>query len=163
MAAPTTSLPEKIGGALNWDYRFCWLRDAMFTLFAFANSGYEEEAKAWHAWLMRALAQSPEHMQIMYEISGERRLAENTIPWLDGYEGSKLVLIGNAAAQQLQLGVFGEVVDTLYHSYKTGIAKIEDVWGVEKKLLEHLAKIWTKSDEGIWEMRSNPRQFTFRK
>ncbi len=163
VAAATTSLPEKIGGSLNWDYRYCWLRDAAFTLFAFANSGYRQEAKAWHAWLMRALAQSPEHMQIMYEISGERRLAENVIPWLSGYEGSKPVRIGNAAASQLQLGVFGDVVDMLYHSYKFGVAKIEDVWPVQKKLLDHLEKIWKKPDEGIWEMRSDPRQFTFSK
>lgn len=161
VAAATTSLPEKLGGHLNWDYRFCWLRDATFTLFAFANFGYREEAKAWHAWLMRALAQSPGHMQIMYEISGGRRLAENEIPWLDGYEGSKPVLIGNAASQQLQLGVFGEVVDMLYHSCKSGIANIEDTWEVEKKLLDHLEKIWTKPDEGIWEIRSHPRRFTF--
>jgi len=163
VAAATTSLPEKLGGNLNWDYRFCWLRDATFTLFAFASFGYEGEAKAWHAWLMRALAQSPEHLQIMYEVSGGRRLAEDVIPWLSGYEGSRPVLIGNAASQQLQLGVLGEVVDMLYHSYKSGLVKVEEVWEVEKKLLDQLEKIWMRPDEGIWELRSGPRQFTFSK
>lgn len=163
VAAATTSLPEKLHGDLNWDYRFCWLRDATFTLFAFAKFGYEGEAKAWHAWLMRALAQSPEHMQIMYEVSGGRRLAENEIPWLSGYENSKPVRIGNAASQQLQLGVFGEVVDMLYHSYTNGIAKVQDVWEVQTKLLNHLEKIWMEPDEGIWELRSAPRPFTLSK
>ena len=163
VAAATTSLPERIGGPCNWDYRFCWLRDATFTLFAYSDFGFQEEAKAWHCWLMRVLAQSPDKMEILYEISGDRRLDGYKIPWLNGYEKSKPVHVGNAAATQLQVGVFGEVVDMLYHSYKNGIAKVEDVWGVEKKLLDHLATIWNKPGEGIWEMRSKPRHFTHSK
>jgi GH15 family glucan-1,4-alpha-glucosidase len=163
VAAPTTSLPEKIGGSRNWDYRFCWVRDATLTLLALMGAGYSEEACAWRDWLARAVAGSPAQMQIMYGIAGERRLWEWEVPWLAGYEGSKPVRIGNAAHQQLQLDVFGEIVDALYQARRYGLPESKATWAVELALLEHLASVWTEPDHGIWEMRGEPHHFTYSK
>ena len=163
VAAPTTSLPEKIGGVRNWDYRYCWLRDATLTLLALMNAGYFEEAKAWREWLLRAVAGSPEQMQIMYGIAGERRLTELEIPWLPGYESSEPVRIGNGAAAQLQLDVYGEVVDTLYQACKGGLARHDAAWNLQQALLAHLGKVWVQPDEGLWEVRAPPRHFTYSK
>jgi GH15 family glucan-1,4-alpha-glucosidase len=163
VAAGTTSLPERIGGTRNWDYRFCWLRDSTFTLYALMSSGFIEEAKAWREWLLRAIAGSPSQMQIMYGVAGERRLTEYEIDWLAGYAGSKPVRVGNAAANQLQLDVFGEVMDSLYRARRAGLAEWDAAWDVEKVLIDHLAEIWDQPDEGIWEVRSGPRQFTHSK
>src|SRR5262245_1838853 len=157
VAAATTSLPEKIGGVRNWDYRFCWLRDATLTLLALMNGGYYDEAKAWREWLLRAVAGSPEQMQIMYGIAGERRLTELEIPWLCGYEDSGPVRIGNAAASQLQLDVYGELVDALYQACKGGLARHDAAWNVQQALLGHLAEAWIQPDEGLWEMRAPAR------
>jgi GH15 family glucan-1,4-alpha-glucosidase len=153
VAAPTTSLPEKIDGVRNWGYRYCWLRDATLTLLALMDAGYYEEAGAWREWLVRAVAGSPEQMQIMYGIAGERRLPELEIPWLAGYEGSKPVRIGNAAAAQLQLDVYGELIDTLYQGCKGGLAGDHTAWSLQRALLHHLENAWTRPDSGLWEMR----------
>jgi GH15 family glucan-1,4-alpha-glucosidase len=163
VAAPTTSLPEHIGGVRNWDYRYCWLRDSTLTLLALMDAGYYEEAKAWREWLLRAVAGSPEQMQIMYGIAGERRLPEFEIPWLPGYEGSRPVRIGNAASAQLQLDVYGEVIDTLYQACKGGLAGSDIAWKLQCALLEHLAKVWSRPDSGLWEVRAPPRHFTHSK
>ena len=163
VAAPTTSLPELIGGVRNWDYRYCWLRDATLTLLAFMDAGYYEEADAWRHWLARAVAGSPEQMQIMYGLAGERRLTELEIPWLAGYEASKPVRIGNAAAVQVQLDVYGEVIDVLYQACKGGLSGYDIAWSLQRALLEHLEKIWTRPDHGLWEMRSAPRHHTYSK
>ena len=163
VAAPTTSLPEKIGGVRNWDYRYCWLRDATLTLLALMDAGYYEEAGAWREWLVRAVAGSPEQMQIMYGIAGERRLPELEIPWLAGYEGSEPVRIGNAAAAQVQLDVYGELMDALYQGCKGGLAGHDVAWNVQRALLAHLAKAWIQPDEGLWEVRAPPRHFTYSK
>jgi GH15 family glucan-1,4-alpha-glucosidase len=163
VAAPTTSLPEQIGGERNWDYRFCWVRDATLTLLALMGGGYFEEASAWRDWLVRAVAGSPSQMQIMYGIAGERRLWEWEVPWLRGYEDSKPVRIGNAAHAQLQLDVYGELMDALYQARKGGLPRYEPVWTVELALIDHLARIWRQPDNGIWEMRIDPRHFTYSK
>jgi GH15 family glucan-1,4-alpha-glucosidase len=163
VAAPTTSLPEQIGGARNWDYRFCWLRDATLTLFALMTAGYSQEAQDWRDWLQRAVAGSPDQIQIMYGIAGERRLTEWEVPWLPGYEGSGPVRIGNAAHGQLQLDVFGEVMDALHQARRTGLTTDESGWAVQRALLQHLAKVWKEPDEGIWEMRGPSRHFTYSK
>ena len=163
VAAPTTSLPEKIGGVRNWDYRYCWLRDATLMLLALMNAGYYDEARAWREWLVRAVAGSPEQMQIMYGIAGERRLPELEIPWLAGYEGSGPVRIGNGAAAQLQLDVYGELIDTLYQACKGGLTGHDIAWSLQRALLDHLEKVWTEPDAGLWEMRSPPRHFTYSK
>jgi GH15 family glucan-1,4-alpha-glucosidase len=163
IAAATTSLPEKLGGTRNWDYRFCWLRDATLTLLAFMDAGYYEEAEAWREWLVRAVAGSPEQMQIMYGLGGERRLVELELDWLPGYEGSTPVRIGNAAWSQLQLDVYGEVMDALHQGRKGGLKPNDASWGVERALLRHLETVWDRPDEGIWEMRGPPRHFTFSK
>jgi GH15 family glucan-1,4-alpha-glucosidase len=163
VAAPTTSLPEQIGGERNWDYRFCWVRDATLTLLALMGGGYFEEASAWRDWLVRAVAGSPSQMQIMYGIAGERRLWEWEVPWLRGYEDSKPVRIGNAAHAQLQLDVYGELMDALYQARKGGLPRYEPAWTVELALLDHLACIWRQPDNGIWEMRIEPRHFTYSK
>jgi GH15 family glucan-1,4-alpha-glucosidase len=163
VAAPTTSLPEKLGGSRNWDYRYCWLRDATFTLFALMNSGYTEEASAWHNWLLRAVAGSPAGMQIMYGIMGERRLLEWEADWLAGYEGARPVRIGNAAFAQLQLDVYGELVDAFHQSRMTKLKLDEQSWALECTVLEHLAEVWDQPDHGIWERRGKGRHYVFSK
>ena len=163
VAAGTTSLPEKIGGSRNWDYRFCWLRDATFTLFALLSGGFLDEARVWRKWLVRAVAGSPDDLQIMYGVAGERRLVEYEVPWLPGYEGSAPVRIGNAAAGQLQLDVYGEVLGALYVARRAGLAENDASWALEYALIEHLATIWDQPDEGIWEVRGGRRHFTHSK
>lgn len=163
VAAPTTSLPETLGGIRNWDYRYCWLRDATLSLLALMNAGYYEEAAAWRDWLVRAVAGTPEDAQIMYGIAGERRLSEWEISWLPGYENSSPVRIGNAAHDQLQLDVFGEVMEVLYLTAKGGVKNGADGWSVARKMLSHLSKIWKEPDRGIWEIRSEPRHYVFSK
>ena len=159
VAAPTTSLPEKLGGARNWDYRFCWLRDATFTLLALINSGYTEEASAWHRWLLRAAAGSPANMQIMYGIMGQRRLLEWEAAWLPGYEGAQPVRVGNAAHAQLQLDVYGELIDA-FHQWRTAKLELDaSTWAVECTVLEHLAEVWDKPDHGIWERRGAGKHY----
>ncbi|BBO10503.1 glycoside hydrolase family 15 protein [Bradyrhizobium sp. TM102] len=164
VAAPTTSLPEKLGGSRNWDYRFCWLRDATFTLLALMNSGYTEEALAWHNWLLRAAAGSPANMQIMYGIWGQRRLLEWEAGWLEGYEGAKPVRVGNAAHAQLQLDVYGELIDA-FHQSRMAKLKLDDetTWALECAVLNHLAEVWDRPDHGIWERRGQPRHYVFSK
>jgi GH15 family glucan-1,4-alpha-glucosidase len=159
VAAPTTSLPEKLGGARNWDYRFCWLRDATFTLLALMNSGYTEEALAWHNWLLRAAAGSPANMQIMYGIMGQRRLLEWEAGWLPGYEGAQPVRVGNAAHAQLQLDVFGELIDAFHQSRMARLKLDEGSWALECTVLEHLAEEWDRPDHGIWERRGEGRHY----
>ena len=163
VAAPTTSLPEQLGGPRNWDYRFCWLRDATLTLLALMNTGYYDEARAWRGWLLRAAAGSPAEIQIMYGVAGERWLAEREVPWLGGYENSKPVRIGNAAADQLQLDVFGEVIDALHQARLAGLQDTAAAWGFQRALLAHLETVWRAPDEGIWEVRGGPRHFTYSK
>ena len=163
VAAPTTSLPERIGGVRNWDYRYCWLRDATLTLLAFMNAGYTEEAQAWRDWLVRAVAGAPSQMQIMYGIAGERRLPEMTLDWLPGYEGSAPVRVGNAAAAQLQLDVYGEMMDALHQGLKMGLPRHDPAWDVQRALLAHLETCWHEPDEGLWEVRGPRRRFTHSK
>ena len=163
VAAATTSLPEALGGVRNWDYRYCWLRDATLTLLALVRAGYEDEARAWRDWLLRAIAGRPGEVQIMYGIAGERRLTELELEWLDGYEGSRPVRIGNAASCQLQLDVYGEVADALYHARQAGIGASPDAWALNKKLLEWLDDGWRQPDEGIWEVRGPRRHFVHSK
>jgi GH15 family glucan-1,4-alpha-glucosidase len=163
VAAPTTSLPELIGGPRNWDYRFCWIRDATFTLYALLSSGYVEEAKAWREWLLRSAAGRPTELQIMYGIAGERRLTELELPWLSGYEDSRPVRIGNAAHGQLQLDVYGELLDTMHVARKFHIGESEDAWRLQKTLMDYLESEWHKEDEGIWEVRGPRRDFTHSK
>ena len=163
VAAPTTSLPEQLGGARNWDYRFCWLRDATLTLLALMNAGYYDEARAWRDWLMRAAAGAPTQLQIMYGLAGERRLTEFEVPWLPGYENSLPVRIGNAAHAQLQLDVFGEVMDALHQARCGQLNPREADWAFQRALLEHLATTWNQPDEGIWEVRGGARHFTHSK
>ena len=162
-AAPTTSLPEWIGGTRNWDYRFCWLRDATLTLLALMNAGYYGEARMWHDWLLRAAAGSPNQIQIMYGIRGERRLTEWEVPWLPGYENSRPVRIGNAAHNQLQLDIFGEVMDALHQARAGGLAGHGAGWDLQLELLKHLEKIWREPDEGLWEVRGPRQHFTHSK
>jgi GH15 family glucan-1,4-alpha-glucosidase len=163
VAAPTTSLPEQLGGKRNWDYRYCWLRDATLVLLGAMNAGYFEEAGAWREWLLRAVAGSPGQLQIMYGIAGERRLTEWTAPWLPGYENSAPVRIGNAAHSQLQLDVFGEIMDVHHQARRGGLSTNESGWDAQLKFLEHLQTIWNEPDEGIWEVRGPPRHFTHSK
>ncbi|MBY5371091.1 glycoside hydrolase family 15 protein [Rhizobium leguminosarum] len=163
VAAATTSLPEQIGGSRNWDYRFCWLRDATFTIYALINAGFLDEARRWRDWLLRAVAGNPEDLQIMYGLAGERRLTEYEIPWLAGYENSKPVRLGNKAAGQLQLDVVGELLDTLYVARKAGLPPSEATWPVEATLVAHLANVWDQPDSGIWEVRGAKRHFTHSK
>jgi GH15 family glucan-1,4-alpha-glucosidase len=162
-AAPTTSLPEWIGGSRNWDYRYCWLRDATLTLLALMNGGYYDEAKMWRDWLLRAVAGSPQQIQIMYGIRGERRLTEWQVPWLPGYENSAPVRIGNAAHNQLQLDIFGEVMDALHQARQGGLGGYEAGWDLQRQLLKHLEKIWREPDEGLWEIRGPRQHFTHSK
>jgi GH15 family glucan-1,4-alpha-glucosidase len=163
VAAPTTSLPEQIGGTRNWDYRYCWLRDATFTLLALMNAGYYDEARAWRDWLFRAVAGSPDQLQIMYGLGGERRLTEWEVPWLPGYEGSRPVRIGNAAVNQTQLDVYGEILDALYHAHLHGLPTVERGIAIGQTVLGHLARIWREPDEGLWEVRGLPQHFTHSK
>jgi GH15 family glucan-1,4-alpha-glucosidase len=163
IAAPTTSLPEQLGGTRNWDYRFCWLRDATLTLLSLMNAGYYDEARAWRDWLLRAAAGSPAQIQIMYGVTGKRWLAEREVPWLDGYEGSKPVRIGNAAADQLQLDVYGEVMDAMHHARAGKIQHLAAAWEFQRSLLDHLETVWRSPDDGIWEVRGERRHFTHSK
>jgi GH15 family glucan-1,4-alpha-glucosidase len=159
VAAPTTSLPEKLGGARNWDYRFCWLRDATFTLLALMNSGYTEEALAWHNWLLRAAAGWPANMQIMYGIMGQRRLLEWEAGWLLGYEGAQPVRIGNAAHAQLQLDVYGELIDAFHQSRVANLKLDDESWALELAVLQHLEEVWDQPDHGIWERRGEGKHY----
>jgi GH15 family glucan-1,4-alpha-glucosidase len=163
VAAPTTSLPEKIGGQRNWDYRFCWLRDATLTLLAFLNGGYLQEARAWRTWLLRAAAGDPAAVQIMYGVAGERRLAELELDWLPGYEGSRPVRVGNAASGQFQLDVFGEVMDALHQGREHDLEKSTAAWSLQRRMLGFLEDAWKEPDEGIWEVRGPRRHFTHSK
>ena len=159
VAAPTTSLPERLGGDRNWDYRFCWLRDATLTLFTLMHAGCHDAAQSWNEWLLRAVAGSPDQIQIMYGLAGERRVIEWEAAWLPGYENSQPVRIGNAAHLQLQLDVFGEVMDAAHQARRSGLVTQESGWAVQLALLDHLAKIWKEPDHGIWEVRGGPRHF----
>jgi GH15 family glucan-1,4-alpha-glucosidase len=163
VAAATTSLPEEIGGVRNWDYRFCWLRDSTFTLYALLESGFLQEAERWRDWLVRAIAGDPDQMQIMYAVAGERRIPEFELPHLPGYEASTPVRIGNAASGQVQLDVYGEVLDSLYQARKKGLAESEAAWSLQKALVSHLEKIWALPDDGIWEIRGQRRHFVHSK
>jgi GH15 family glucan-1,4-alpha-glucosidase len=162
-AAATASLPECIGGHRNWDYRFCWLRDATLTLLALMNAGYYDEAQMWRDWLLRAAAGSPRQIQIMYGLRGERRLTEWEVTWLPGYENSQPVRIGNAAHNQLQLDIFGEVMDALHQARQGGLGANEAGWALQREFLAHLEQIWPDRDEGIWEVRSGREHFTHSK
>ena len=163
VAAPTTSLPESLGGSRNWDYRFCWLRDATITLYAFMSTGYYDEAVSWAEWLHRSIAGSPEQLQIMYGIGGERRLPESTIKALPGYQGAAPVRIGNAAATQVQLDVYGEVMDALRQVRCAKLQINPQTWALQCALLRHLGTIWREPDEGLWETRGSRHDFTFSK
>ncbi len=163
VAAVTTSLPEALGGSRNWDYRYCWLRDATFTLLAFMNGGYYDEAKAWKEWLRRAVAGSPDQLQIMYGISGERNLLEWQAVWLAGYGGSKPVRVGNAASVQVQLDVYGELMDAYLHATLEMDGEAASNFVLLRNIVEHLETIWDKPDQGIWESRGEPQQFTYSK
>jgi GH15 family glucan-1,4-alpha-glucosidase len=163
VAAPTTSLPESIGGVRNWDYRYCWLRDATLTLLALLNGGYIDEALQWRQWLLRAVAGAPADVQIMYGVAGERRLTEFELSWLPGYEGSTPVRVGNAASAQLQIDVFGELMDALYQARAHGLAKEAPAWALQRVLLDYLETIWDEPDNGIWEIRGEPRHFVHSK
>jgi GH15 family glucan-1,4-alpha-glucosidase len=163
VAAPTTSLPEQIGGVRNWDYRYCWLRDASFALAALVGNGFVEEAGAWRAWLLRAVAGDPEGIQIMYGPAGERRLLEFELPWLDGYEGSPPVRVGNGASTQFQLDVYGEVADVLYQARRRGLPGDDSAWALLRHLIQSLETRWREPDEGIWEVRGPRRHFTHSK
>ena len=163
VAAATTSLPEQIGGVRNWDYRICWLRDATFTLYSLMSAGYSEEARAWRHWLLRAVAGDPSQLQILYGIGGERRLPELELDWLAGYEQSRPVRIGNAASRQLQLDVYGEVMDAMHLSRRLGLDDEQAGWALQKALMRYLETIWEQPDEGIWEVRGPRQHFTHSK
>jgi GH15 family glucan-1,4-alpha-glucosidase len=163
VAAPTTSLPERAGGVRNWDYRYCWLRDATFTLNALLLAGYVKEAIRWREWLLRAVAGSPKDLQILYSVDGARRLEEVELPWLPGYQGAAPVRIGNAAAAQLQLDVYGEIMDTLHLARSSGLPPEPAAWPVQLAMLDWLESIWQEPDDGIWEVRGPRRHFTHSK
>ena len=163
VAAPTTSLPEKVGGVRNWDYRYCWLRDATLTLYALLGAGYQEAAKQWQRWLLRAVAGEAASLQIVYSIRGTRRLPEIELDWLAGYEDSRPVRIGNDAHGQFQLDVYGEVIDLLYASHRAGIEPGPSQWPLTRSLMASVEKMWTQPDRGIWEIRGEPRHFTHSK
>jgi GH15 family glucan-1,4-alpha-glucosidase len=160
VAAPTTSLPEQIGGVRNWDYRYCWLRDAAYTLWALNIGGYTDEARDWHAWLQRALGGDPNQVQVVYGVLGEARLREDELEWLPGYEGSQPVRIGNAAMHQFQLDVYGEVVDAFHLARLFGLESNDASWALERRLINFVVENWREPDEGIWEVRGPRRQFT---
>jgi GH15 family glucan-1,4-alpha-glucosidase len=163
VAAPTTSLPERIGGERNWDYRYCWLRDATLVLLAFINAGFLEEAAAWRTWLLRAAAGDPSALQIMYGVGGERRLTEMTLDWLPGYERSRPVRAGNAASAQFQLDVFGEVLDAMHQGRVHELERSQEAWSLQRRLLAFLENAWKEPDDGIWEVRGRRRHFTHSK
>ncbi len=163
VAAATSSLPEQLGGGRNWDYRFCWLRDATLTLFAFMRAGYFDEAQAWRDWLHRAIAGNAAQIQIMYGLAGERRLAEWEVPWLAGYQGASPVRVGNAASGQLQLDVYGEVMDALYRAREGGLHAPHSSWNLQCGVLGHLESVWQLPDEGMWEVRGGSKHFTLSK
>jgi GH15 family glucan-1,4-alpha-glucosidase len=163
VAAATTSIPEQFGGTRNWDYRYCWIRDATFTLYALMLGGYTDEACAWREWLLRAVAGKPSELNIMYGLGGERRLTELELEWLAGYENSRPVRIGNAAHHQFQLDVYGEMMDALYLARRRGIDSEENPWRVQQALIEFLESAWKQPDEGIWEVRGPRRHFTHSK
>jgi GH15 family glucan-1,4-alpha-glucosidase len=163
VAAPTTSLPEQLGGVRNWDYRYCWVRDATFTLYALMLAGYTDEACAWREWLLRAVAGKPSQLNIMYGLAGERRLTEIQLPWLPGYENSAPVRLGNAAWEQFQLDVYGELMDTMHLARRAGLDPNENAWRVQRALMDFLESCWSDPDEGIWEVRGPRRHFTHSK
>jgi GH15 family glucan-1,4-alpha-glucosidase len=163
VAAPTTSLPEALGGVRNWDYRYCWLRDATYCLYALMMNGYTSEARRWRDWLLRAIAGQPKRMQIMYGPAGETRLDEYELPWLDGFAGSRPVRVGNAASSQRQLDVYGEVLDAMYLAGRSGVPPNPTAWGLQKHLMRSLEERWSEPDEGIWEVRGPERHFTHSK
>ena len=163
VAAATTSLPEQIGGVRNWDYRICWLRDATLTLYSLLSAGYLDEARAWRGWLLRAAAGDPSQLQILYGLAGERRIPEMELDWLPGYEGSRPVRVGNAAARQLQLDVYGEVMDALHLARRAGLADEQAGWALQRALMNYLETIWEGPDEGIWEVRGPRQHFTHSK
>ena len=163
VAAPTTSLPEHIGGVRNWDYRYCWLRDATFTLYALMNAGYIDEAKAWRDWLLRAVAGDPAKAQILYGVGGQRRILESELEWLPGYAGSRPVRIGNAAHDQFQLDVYGEVMDALHQARAHGLDRDDQAWSLQRNLMDFLEGAWDRPDDGIWEVRGPRRHFTHSK
>jgi GH15 family glucan-1,4-alpha-glucosidase len=163
IAAPTTSLPEQLGGTRNWDYRYCWLRDATMTLMALMGGGYHSEARAWRDWLHRSVAGNAEAMQIMYGVAGERNLREWEADWLEGYHGAKPVRIGNAASEQLQLDVYGEVMDALHQARAAGLAPADTGWNLQVNMVSHLESVWQEKDEGLWEMRGGRRHFVHSK
>ena len=160
VASPTTSLPERLGGVRNWDYRYCWLRDATFTLFALLTSGYEEEAAAWQEWLLRSVAGRPSELQIMYGIGGDRLLPEFELDWLSGYEGSTPVRVGNAAHRQFQMDVFGEIMDCFHVGAQNGLTLNDDIRGLQQQIVAFLEDAWNRPDEGLWEVRGHRRHFT---
>ena len=163
VAAPTTSLPEQLGGPRNWDYRFCWLRDASLTLYALMDAGYTEEAVAWRDWLQRSVAGAASQIQIMYGLHGERSLDERELPWLSGYEKSAPVRVGNAASGQVQLDVYGEVLEALHQARRRGLKAPPHGWALQRNIVAHLAEIWQEPDEGMWEIRGGAQHFTFSK
>ncbi len=163
VAAPTTSLPEHVGGERNWDYRYCWLRDASFTLYALMNAGYADEARRWRDWLLRAVAGDVSRLQILYGVAGERRISELELPWLDGYAGSRPVRVGNAAHEQFQLDVYGEIMDALHIGREHGLDENDHAWSLQVQLMEYLEGAWDQPDEGIWEVRGPRRHFTHSK
>ena len=163
VAAPTTSLPEALGGVRNWDYRYCWLRDATFTLDALMLAGLDSEATAWREWLLRAVAGQPQQMQILYGVAGERRITEQQLDWLPGYEQSRPVRTGNAAVNQFQLDVYGEIMDALYLARRVGLQHDETAWDLQRALMDFLESNWREPDEGLWEIRGPRRHFTHSK
>src|SRR5882672_2332361 len=163
VAAPTTSLPERIGGVRNWDYRYSWLRDATFALYAMMNAGFNDEARAWRDWLLRAVAGDPAEMQILYGVAGERRIPEFEVGWLPGYAGSRPVRIGNAAHEQFQIDTYGEMMDSLHEARRHGLARDDHAWALQRKVMEFLEGAWDQPDEGIWEVRGPRRHFTHSK
>jgi len=163
VAAPTTSLPELLRGGRNWDYRYCWIRDASFTLYALLISGYRDEARAFREWLLRSVAGTPEQLQTVYGVAGERRLNEFELPWLPGYDGSRPVRVGNGAAEQFQLDVYGELMDAFHVARAHGVKSIDHAWAVQRVLVDFVEANWDKPDEGIWEIRGPRRHFTYSK